>query len=40
MKKKNGIQLTKNKMDLNNQKITNHSPSPILKLKNERVEQV
>ena len=29
MKKKyNEIQLTKNKMDLNNRKITNHPPSP------------
>ena len=27
-KKLNKIQLTKNKMDLNNQKIKNHQPSP------------
>ena len=27
-KKYNEIQLTKNKMDLNNQKMTNHPPSP------------
>ena len=27
-KKYNEIQLTKNKMDLNNRKITNHTPSP------------
>ena len=27
-KKNNEIQLTKNKMDLNNRKITNHPPSP------------
>ena len=26
----NEIQLTKNKMDLNNQKMTNHPPSPII----------
>ena len=30
MKKYNEIQLAKNKMDLNNQKITNHPPSPGL----------
>ena len=30
----NGIQLTKNKMDLNIRKITNHSPSPYLSYKN------
>ena len=29
-KKYNEIQLTKNKMDLNNQKMTNHPPSPII----------
>ena len=29
MKKYNAIQLTKNKMDLNNRKITNHPPSPV-----------
>ena len=28
-KKYNEIQLTKNKMDLNNRKITNHPPSPV-----------
>ena len=28
MEKYNKIQLTKNKMDLNNQKMTNHPPSP------------
>ena len=28
LKKYNEIQLTKNKMDLNNQKMTNHPPSP------------
>ena len=28
--KKNEIQLTKNKMDLNNRKITNHPPSPAI----------
>ena len=28
-KKYNEIQLTKNKMDFNNQKMTNHPPSPI-----------
>ena len=28
MKKNNEIQLTKNKMDLNHRKITNHPPSP------------
>ena len=27
-KKYNEIQLTKNKMDLNNRKMTNHPPSP------------
>ena len=27
-KKYNEIQLTKNKMDLNNRKMTNHQPSP------------
>ena len=27
-KKYNELQLTKNKMDLNNQKMTNHPPSP------------
>ena len=27
-KKYNEFQLTKNKMDLNNQKMTNHPPSP------------
>ena len=27
-KKDNEIQLTKNKMDLNNRKMTNHPPSP------------
>ena len=31
MKKKNEIQLTKNKMDLNNRKMTNHPPSPEMK---------
>ena len=30
MEKDNEIQLTKNKMDLNNQKMTNHPPSPAL----------
>ena len=30
MEKYNEIQLTKNKMDLNNQKMTNHPPSPSL----------
>ena len=29
-KKQNEIQLTKNKMNLNNQKMTNHPPSPVL----------
>ena len=29
MEKYNEIQLTKNKMDLNNLKMTNHPPSPI-----------
>ena len=29
MKKYNEIQLTNNKMDLNNRKITNHPPSPV-----------
>ena len=28
LKKSNEIQLTKNKMDLNNRKIKNHAPSP------------
>ena len=28
-KNNNEIQLTKNKMDLNNQKMTNHPPSPV-----------
>ena len=28
-KKYNEIQLTKNKMDLNNRKMTNHPPSPV-----------
>ena len=28
MEKYNEIQLTKNKMDLNNRKMTNHPPSP------------
>ena len=30
MGKYNEIQLTKNKMDLNNGKITNHPPSPVM----------
>ena len=30
-KKYNEIQLTKNKMDLNNRKMTNHPPSPSKK---------
>ena len=30
MKKNNEIQLTKNKMDLNNRKMTNHPPSPAI----------
>ena len=30
MEKYNEIQLTKNKMDLNNRKMTNHIPSPVL----------
>ena len=30
MEKDNEIQLTKNKMDLNNQKMTNHPPSPAI----------
>ena len=29
-KKHNEIQLTKNKRDLNNRKITNHPPSPVM----------
>ena len=29
-KKYNEIQLTKNKMDLNNQKMKNHPPSPVV----------
>ena len=29
LKKYEEIQLTKNKMDLNNQKIINHPPSPV-----------
>ena len=29
-KKNNEIQLTKNKMDLNNRKMTNHPPSPAI----------
>ena len=29
-KKYNEIQLTKNKMDLNNRKVTNHPPSPAV----------
>ena len=29
-KKNNEIQLTKKQMDLNNQKMTNHPPSPII----------
>ena len=29
MEKYNEIQSTKNKMDLNNRKITNHPPSPV-----------
>ena len=32
MEKYNEIQLTKNKMDLNNRKITNHRPSPTCNL--------
>ena len=32
-KKYNEIQLTKNKMDLNNQKMTNHPPSPEKQIK-------
>ena len=34
-KKYNEIQLTKNKMDLNNRKISNHPPSPACKYKAE-----
>ena len=30
LKKYNEIQLTKNKMDLNIRKITNHPPSPVV----------
>ena len=30
MKKYNEIQLTKNKMDLNNRKMNNHPPSPMI----------
>ena len=30
-KKYNEIQLTKTKMDLNNRKMTNHPPSPVVK---------
>ena len=33
-KKRNEIQLTKNKMDLNNRKMTNRPPSPDIKFKN------
>ena len=29
LKKQNEIQLTKNKMDLNIRKMTNHPPSPV-----------
>ena len=29
-KKYNEIRLTKNEMDLNNQKIANHPPSPVI----------
>ena len=36
-KKCNGIQLTKNKMDLNNRKMTNHPPSPATRT-NQRVQ--
>ena len=35
-KKYNEIQLTKNKMDLNIRKITNHPLSPIEQLKNKK----
>ena len=35
-KKYNEIQLTKNKMDLNNPIIKNHPPSPVTKNKNMR----
>ena len=35
-KKYNEIQLTKNKMDLNIRKITNHPPSPVIAVKVER----
>ena len=30
MKKNNEIQLRKNKMDLNNRKMKNHPPSPVI----------
>ena len=35
-KKYNEIQLTKNKMDLNIQKMTNHPPSPVQKYNNNK----
>ena len=33
-KKYNEIQLTKNKIDLNNRKMTNHPPSPVYPQRN------
>ena len=36
-KKYNKIQLTKNKMDLNIQKMTNHPPSPHNNIRDEQI---
>ena len=36
-KKYNEIQLTKNKMDLNNRKMTNHPPSPYKRLFKKKI---
>ena len=40
MEKNNEIQLTKNKMDLNNRKMTNHKPSPATPMTNYNIQKL